>query len=185
MHLRRTVVLAAAAVLATGTVACGGGDDLPPPPASPAAVAPSSTLDPEHQEILDVYRGSVEAMVTAQQVGDPEHPDLARYFIERTPALLDLQSAIRQNDGQGLYYLGDLAVVTAEVSGIDRDALPSLATIESCLDYTNYQLVNREDDTPVPGAEPLGRHPVTSQAVYGTDNRWYIATSSTDWDATC
>jgi hypothetical protein len=175
-------------MLATATVACGGddGDDLPPP-ASPGQEAgePSSTLDPEHRQILDVYNGAVQTMVAAQQAGDPDYPELTRYFIERTPALINLQGSITRNGDRGVYYAGDLAVVTAEVTTIDQDADPPTATIESCVDYANYQLVYREDDSPVPDTEPLGRHPETWQAIRGTDDRWYIATGTTDWDETC
>lgn len=179
-------MFAAVAVLATGAVACGGDDDLPPPPSPEAgAGTPTATLDPEHQEILDVYYGAVEAMMTAQKAGDPDHPDLTRYFLERTPALINLQGGIRQNDDRGTYYAGDLTVVDAGVTDIDLDAVPPTATIESCVDYANYQLVYREDDSPVPDAEPQGQHPETWQAILGTDDRWYIATGTTDWDETC
>lgn len=65
------------------------------------------------------------------------------------------------------------------------DAEPPSATVESCVDYADYRLVHREGDSPVPGAGPLGRHPETWQAVYGTDHRWYLATGRTDWDRTC
>jgi hypothetical protein len=185
-HVCRVAGFAAMALLATGLAACGGEDDDLPPPASPAAAPPSSsTIPPEHQEILDVYYGAVDAMVAAQQAGDPDDPNLTRYFLERTPALLNIQSGIRQNDDRGTYYAGDLIVVNAEVTGIDTDATPPTATIESCVDYTTYQLVYREDDSPVPDVEPQARHPGTWQAILGTDDNWYIATGTTDWDGTC
>jgi hypothetical protein len=175
-------------MLGIATAACGGdgGDDLPPPASPrPEAGGPASTLDPEHQQILDLYHGAVQAMVAAQQAGDPDYPELTRYFLERTPALINIQGSIERNGERGVYYAGDLVVVTAEVTGIDQAADPPTATVESCVDYANYQLVNREDDSPVPDSEPLGRHPETWQAIHGTDGRWYIATGTTDWDETC
>jgi hypothetical protein len=181
----RIVGLVAAAVLAAGLAACGGGDDDLPPPASPAEALPSSTIPPEHQEILDVYYGSVDAAVAAQQTGDRDHPDLARYFGGNTPALLDVQLGIDRQDEQGTYYEGDLVVVTATVTELDTEADPPQATIESCLDDSTYQLVRREDGSPVENTEPGGTYSVTSTASTDADGRWYVVQSTAHWDEPC
>lgn len=182
----RAAAFAATAVLTLAVAACGsdGGDDLPPP-ASPPADGSPPTGDPEHREILDVYYGSVEAMVAAQAAGDPNHPDLALYFLDRTSALMNIESSIQQNDARGMYYSGDLEIVAAEIAEIDMDAEPPLAVIDACVDYSSYHLVHREDDSPVSETEPAGRHPVISQAVLATDDHWYIATSEAHWDESC
>jgi hypothetical protein len=185
-HLRRAGALAAAAVLTAATVACGGGGDDLPPPASPEAPETRPTAsDPLHQEILDVYYASVGAMVAAQQAGNPDDPALTRYFLETAQAHLNVQSTIQRNQGRGMYYTGTIGIVSAEVAGMDPDATPPIATIESCLDYSDYLLVHREDDSPVPDAETTGRVSVTAEAVNGTDDRWYIATSTAHWDEPC
>jgi hypothetical protein len=162
-----------------------GTEGLPDPPASPAETGPTATVPSEHREILDVYHNAVRAAVAAQRAGDPNHPDLRRYFLERTSALLNVQSGIRRNQDRGMYYEGDLVVVTAEVTALDRDATPPRATVVSCLDDTNYRLVHRDDGSPVEGTQPGGRYTVTSEAVNGTDGRWYIATESAEWDRSC
>lgn len=185
-HVRRMAGLAAAFALAAVLVACGddGSDDLPPP-ASPAAAAPSSTIPPEQQEILDVYYGSVQASVAAQRAGDRDHPDLARYFGGNTPALLDVQLGIDRNDEQGIYYDGELVVVTATVTDLDLEAEPPQATIESCLDDSDYRLVRRADGSPVENTEPGGRYSVTSTASPDAAGRWYVVQSIAHWDEPC
>ncbi len=184
--LVRAVGFAAMIALGLSVTACGGdsGDGLPPP-ASPPADTPAQTIDPEHQQILDVYYGSVDAMVAAQAAGDPDYPDLANYFLVGAAALMNVESGIQHNNLRGTYYLGDLKVVSATVTEVDLEAEPPVAVIEACLDYSNYLLVHREDDSRVPGVEPPGRHPVTNQAVLGTDGFWYIATSETHWTESC
>jgi hypothetical protein len=185
-HLRRVAALVAAAMLAIATVACGGDSDDLPPPASPGEDRPRPTAaDPEQQAILDVYYGSVEAMVAAQQAGNPDDPALTQYFLETAQAHLNVQSTIARNQGRGMYYTGSIGVVSAEVAELDPEATPPIATIESCLDYSDYILVHREDDSPVPDAGTTGRVSVTAEAVTGTDARWYIATSTAHWDEPC
>lgn len=183
---RSALALVAAAGLAAGAGACGGdhGEDLPPPPASPPG-GPASTLDPQRQEILDTYYGSVDAMVRAQQAGDPEHPDLAQYFAEDTAALVNLKGTIARNTNRGMYYAGDLVVASAEVTDIDTDPASTLATIESCLDYADYRLVHREDDTPVPDLDPVGRVTVRAEALRADDDHWYIVANTAHWDEPC
>lgn len=185
-HVRRSAALAASIALAAAMIACGDDDvsGLPDPPASPPATA-TSTVDPEHQEILDVYYRSVEAMVAAHQAGDPEHPELSQYFVERTQALHNLQNTIRRNEDEGMYYAGPLVVASAEVVDVDLDDIPPRATIESCVDYTDYELVHREDGSAVDDEEPLGRYQVTAEALYGKDERWYITTNTAHWDEPC
>ncbi|HEY8472097.1 MAG TPA: hypothetical protein VIL37_05610 [Natronosporangium sp.] len=188
-HGYRLVVLATTAVLATGLTACGGGGDddaLPAPPASAESGPTAPAVDPAHQPILDAYYGSVDAMVAAQQADDPEHPDLSRYFVERTPAYHGVMNTINNNRRRGMYYAGDLVVVAAEVTEIDPEAEPPKATVESCLDYSNYQLVYREDDSPVEEAEEVGRVTITAELVQDvTDGRWYVLTNTPHWDEAC
>ncbi|MPZ25992.1 MAG: hypothetical protein GEV12_05965 [Micromonosporaceae bacterium] len=161
-------------------------DDLPPPPAAdPAAAGSQATVDPAHQPILDAYRGSVQAMLAAQAAGDPEHPDLTRFFAEGTPALFNVVSGVERHTARGTYYAGDLIVTAAEVTDLDLTTTPPEAIIESCLDSTNYRLVRREDNTPVPEAEPGRRYLVISKALQNTDDRWYIVETQAEWETEC
>jgi hypothetical protein len=68
---------------------------------------------------------------------------------------------------------------------MDLETDPPEATIEACLDYSGYQLVHREDDSPVPDAEPVGRVTVVAEAVNGPDQRWYLLTHTPHWDDEC
>jgi hypothetical protein len=182
----RTVALTAAAALAFAMTACGNdsGDDLPPP-ASPPTGDSSPAGDPEHQEILDVYYGSVEAMVAAQEASDPDHPDLALYYIERTPAWHSIRNTITRHGEHGAHYTGKLVVVSAEVVHIDHDATPVAATIDACLDDSDYRLVYIDDGSPVEDAAPGGRYSLTATAILGTDDNWYISETTAHWDEPC
>jgi predicted small lipoprotein YifL len=187
LRSRLVVVLTLVALLTIPLTGCrdNGPGDLPPPPSPAGTAAPESTVDPVRQAVLDTYRGSVQAMMAAQQAGDPDYPDLTRYFIERGSAFNSVRSGIQRHGARGTYYRGELMVVTAEVTEVDQDAEPPEATIESCLDDTNYQLVHRGDGSVVPEAEPGGRYRVTSTALLGNDDRWYIVASTAHWEESC
>lgn len=185
----RVAILALVTLLTFTVTGCNNDDtsDLPPAPATEdtPSTAPESTLDPTRQAILDTYHGSVQAMVAAQRAADPDHPDLTRYFIDRTSALINVRNGIVRADARGTYYDGELVVVSAEVTSLDQDADPPEAVVESCLDDTEYRLVNRDDGSPVSDAEPGGRYRVTSKALLGTDDRWYIVASTAHWEEEC
>lgn len=123
--------------------------------------------------------------MAAQRAGNRDHPDLARYFGANTPALLDVQLGIDRNNERGTYYDGELVVVAADVTDLDLEAEPPEATIESCLDDSNYQLVRREGSSPVENTEPGGRYTVTSTASPDADGRWYVVQSTAHWDEPC
>lgn len=187
-HGWSAVALAVATFLAVSVTGCNGDDtgSLPPPPATdPAAAGSQTTVDPAHQPILDAYRGSVQAMVAAQAAGDPDHPDLARYFAEGTPAFSNVEGGVDRHIARGTYYAGDLVVASADVTDLDMSTTPPEAVIESCLDSTNYRLVRREDNTPVPDAEPGRRYLVISKALLNTDDRWYIVETQAEWETEC
>lgn len=190
--LRRAQAAGALAVVAgfaAGVAGCAGDDtdDLPPPPSTPlpAATRSAPTGNPVHLEILDVYRGSIEAMVIAQRAGDPDHPALTRHFLARTPAHLQVLNGINLHESRGEYYEGTVEVVSAEVTDLDLEAAPPEATVSSCLDDSEYRLVSRDDDEPVPDAEPGGRYTVTSTAWIGDDDQWYIVDTEEHWNEPC
>jgi hypothetical protein len=185
--IRRAGTLVMTAVLALPTAACVGGDDVDlPPPASPVdGPGTPGPTDPTHQAILDTYYGSVAAMVAAHEAIDPDHPELKRYYIERTPALETIQRVINRHGPHGAHYSGDLVVVSATVTDVDLESTPALATIEACLDDTNFTLVFEADGAPVPSTEPGGRYSVTATALLGTDGNWYIVEFTSHWDEPC
>jgi hypothetical protein len=176
--------LAAAAALLIALAGCSGtGDDLPPPAAPDTE--PTATIDPVHQEILEVYAGSVAAMVAAQRAGDPDYPDLTQFFLEQTPAHTKVLNGITIQEANGEYYEGDIEVVSSEVTELDPEATPPEATIRACLDRSGYRLVNREDNSPVPDAVHVEHYLVTATAWSDPDGRWFIAETEEHWDQTC
>src|SRR5690554_5897431 len=156
------MVVAGAVVASVGAVAgCFGQPEpvvFPHPPADTGSgarteTAPTPTLDPEAaaavEEILTAYRGSVEASVTASRASDPFHPVLDRYLAGAARALVGRY--VRQAQEDNLYYDGELRIVSATVTKIDLAAQPPTATVEACLDNSDYRAVDRDTDAPVTG----------------------------------
>ncbi|QSB15736.1 hypothetical protein JQS43_05190 [Natronosporangium hydrolyticum] len=186
-HPRRWLTLAPAVALVAATAACGDDDlDLPDPPAAPPTAATATpTVDPELQPFVESYEEALSAVVVAHEAGDPEHPDLLANFLDPSGALNNLQNTIRRNEDHDVYYKGELVIISAEVAELDPPDLPTEATIDFCIDYSGYDLVNREDDSPAGDGDPLGRYPVTALFLLGTDDNWYVVGQSTDWDEEC
>lgn len=142
-----------------------------------AGATPTSTVDPEMaaaiEEILAVYHGSLEASVTANQAGDPHHPDLDRYLAGAARIWVGHYTRNARDDN--IYYTGELTAVSATVSDIDLTAQPPTATVEACLDGTDYRPVDRDTGTPVPGAAEGGRFMEKITVQRFAHGRWMVA----------
>jgi hypothetical protein len=149
----------------------------------PTAVETSfDPLDETRAEILAAFDGYIRASVEANRRGDPYYDGLELY----TDGVLRLQvaqSIISRND-DGSYYIGELKS-EATVDSIDLDADPPTATISACMDATNYHLVYREDNSPVPGVSARGRYKAEATAMMNSDGRWLIVASVAHLDQSC
>lgn len=150
-----------------------------------APVGLETSFDPlaaTRAEILAAFDGYIRASVEANRRGDPYYDGLALY----TDGVLRLQIAqsIMTHNDNGRYYLGELKS-EATVESIDMDADPPTATISACIDATDYHLVYREDNSPVPGAATGMRYKAEAIATMNTDGRWLIAASAAHRDQAC
>lgn len=149
----------------------------------PAGV--DTSLDPladARAAVLAAYDSYIRASVEANRRGDPDYGGLELY----TGGLLRAQVAqgIISHNENGRYYAGELKS-EASVDSIDLDAEPPTATISACMDATDYRLVYREDDTPVPGTNEVRRYMAAATATMSTDGRWLITASVAYADQPC
>ncbi len=186
----RRASLVLAATLAAASVGAAAGCSAEPesvvfphPPSDTdaplrAVAAPTSSVDPDTaaaiEQILAAYEGAVQASVAAHRAGDPDHPHLDRHLADL--ARRQVRQAIQDNVDKHLYYDGDLRIVEATVTAIDLDASPPTATIEACVDTTDYRLLNRDTGEPPPGVDQEGgRRLERMQVDRFAHGRWMIA----------
>lgn len=139
----------AVAALAVVAAACGGGDDGPANEEaivddetsnSSAADGTATTLSPE-EEVLTAYEAASDALSSAYDPPDPDHPDLlATYGGE---ALSRIQGTLSQLQGEGVSYVG-----TFELHPTVITLAGNTAVIEDC--YVNHtQVVQTETREPI------------------------------------
>lgn len=177
------VPLAALSLLLT---ACTG-KPAAPSVTPPATTSPSPSVDPAEAQntakVLALYDNFNKALVTWQAKSDVNkaNDELPKYTVDplKTQLLLDL----RQRSLAGLHNTGQ-PTWTAKVSKINVTKTPFTATIESCYDATNYQLVDSKGKPAgVPGQAK--KYVVTATAEQYGDGNWYLQTSAADRGRTC
>jgi type IV pilus biogenesis protein CpaD/CtpE len=183
IRLPIVVLLAAAAVLAGCT------DDEPSTStssSSPPSPAASPSVDVEQgqarTQILTVYTGYQQAVMAASLKGDYQAKALAQYTAE--PLLGQTRNSIYQIKQAGLVNKG-VRRWSPQITDIQLDGTPPTATIEDCTDTSEWIVVSRKTDKPVPA--PSGRptkYLVTSTAKK-VSGKWYIAESKGDWSRPC
>lgn len=186
----RCAGLMLAAAVATASVGAAAGCSAEPesvvfphPPSDTdaplrAGAAPTPTVDPAVaaaiEEILIAYEGAVQASMTAHRAGDPDHPHLDRHLAGE--ARRQVRLAIRNTVDDHLYHDGELRIVEATVTAIDLDSSPPTATLEACVDNTDYRLVDRDTGEPPPGMDHQGgRRLERMQVDRFAHGRWMIA----------
>jgi hypothetical protein len=148
----------------------------------PDAVAASPSTDPDRIAVLAAYDGYVRASVEANRRGEPRYAGLELYAGELLRA--QIANGISQHIAAGNYYQGELKS-EATVASIDLQSNPPVATISACMDATNYRLVNRTDNSPVPGASAGRRYMATASAAMNTNGRWLITGTAAHTDQSC
>jgi hypothetical protein len=151
--------------------------------AAPSVVDTSSDpLDATRADIIAAFNGYLRVTAEANHRGDPYYDGLALY-IDAVYGLKIAQGIIERNDS-GTYYAGELTA-EATVESVDLDAEPATATISACMDATDYHLVYRTDDSPVPGVNALTRYPAEATAMLSADDRWLIVGTTARLEETC
>jgi hypothetical protein len=182
----QVLLLSLLAVLAVATGIIGlavwqardGGAD-----AAPSVVETSpDPLAETRTEIIAAFDGYLRVTAEANHRGDPYYDGLGLY-IDAVYGLKIAQGIIERNDA-GTYYAGELTA-EATVEAVDLAAEPATATISACMDATDYRLVYRVDDSPVPGLETLTRYPAEATAMLSAGGRWLIVSTTARLEETC
>jgi hypothetical protein len=151
--------------------------------AAPLVVDTSSDpLDATRADIIAAFDGYLRVTAEANHRGDPYYDGLGLY-IDALYGLKIAQGIIERNDN-GTYYAGELKAEAA-VESVDLDAEPATATISACMDATDYHLLYRRDDSPVPGVNALTRYPAEATAMLSDDGRWLIVETTARLEETC
>jgi len=155
--MTRTIhgAIAAALVVLAATLATACDQDEQPATASPTTApatgsptgAPTSaapqTRDQASQAAIDAYVGMQNAFLTAGQLGDPAHPDLATYATEL--ALTRLTDGLKSYQSKGLLIRGQAAYHPKIESLAPADA-PTKAQVRDCMDTSKTALYKANGD---------------------------------------
>ena len=155
------------------------------PSRSSTAVTPS--VDPSTAAAIDAsvaaYQGYFAAYAVAAAVPDPDDPNLARYA---GGALLSLsQHNLRTLKDHGAVELGH-PKTTVTSSRADLSASPPTVTVQACVDYSDYRLVFKVNQSPVPsGSLARSRYATTATVNLFTDGQWLVVGDTPHRDTPC
>jgi hypothetical protein len=177
--------LLAALALVAALPGCAGKPAAVPSSAPSASPTPSvnAAVAQQTAKVLQVYDDFYKQLIVLETTGDvaKARTELPKYTVDplRTQLLLEL----RQYQSAGLHEAGR-PVWSAKVTQINLDKTPWSATIESCYDATNYNLVDAKGKAAgIPGQAK--RYVVTAKAEMYGDGNWYLQTSQADRERTC
>jgi hypothetical protein len=186
-HTSRPVIGVAAALLAIAlaTTGCGEGKDQGPRGADPTGPATSATATepPEAAEILAAFDGYRRALRAANESGT-ESPteELRKYLTD--PLLSEAVAQLHRNRLRGVYYAGSSVAVDPRVTEVRPDAKPKTAALVTCVDNSDYRLIYRSNNSPVP--VPSGnRRMMASYAASYVDGQGWRISDSTSLDQPC
>lgn len=146
----------------------------------------TTSTDPDTEAraaALSAYDSYLRAVVEANRRGEAHYDGLALY----TGELLrqSIAQSITDNTTKGIYYMGELKNVETRIDSIDLASQPPVASISACLDATNYRLVFRTDNSPVPGTSTGRRYMAGATASMSSNGRWLIIGTIAHADQTC
>ncbi|WP_203993977.1 hypothetical protein [Virgisporangium aurantiacum] len=151
-------------------VGCGRDVDSEKQPSGMTASAEASTTA---REILAALYGYKEALRIANESGtETPSKDLSAYLVD--PLLSEIAAMIHSNRQKGVYYAGTSVPVDPKVTDLRADAEPPTAVVRACTDNTNYRLVYRRNNSPVPAPSYELRILASYEAVYVAGQGWRI-----------
>ena len=102
-------------------------------------------------------------MQKAEDVGNPQHPELKKYLAD--PLLTRVRLAIRDAKENGAMRTGSLGS-DPSVTAVTLDSVPAAVEIQDCIDSSKYKLVYRDTKKSVPGTVN-GRFLATAGGKHG------------------
>jgi hypothetical protein len=174
------------AVTAT-LAACGGGHPTGQPSTSPPPTAPSSpSVDPSvaaaSAQVLAVYNAYLQATKAANATADYQSADLKKYTT--SPLQQQVIAQLYQNNQHGAVYKGEF-ISNPKVVDVRLSADPPTATVEDCIDYTNYRLVYKANNLPVPVASGGRRFVVATTAKQVVGQGWLLSDAHSYRERSC
>lgn len=177
-------------VIAVATVALMGCTDKPTahPSRSPVSASPTSTLSPAEQQAVDqvlaAYRGYLTVTGKAQSTATTDSGELGQYLTD--PLLTQTLVNVHNMQVTGQVYTGQLVSVGPRVTMLNLATDPATATIEDCLDATNYRKVRKDTGSPLssPG-QTIRRFTGVTNATLVKGKGWRISQSEAHQERPC
>ncbi|MCX5215691.1 hypothetical protein OG689_41790 [Kitasatospora sp. NBC_00240] len=175
--------LAAATALLTG---CGSGGaakvDASPSPSVASSAPPSA--DPTaaaSAAVLTAYRGMWAEEVKAFASGSLKDVNLEQYAGDK--ALADIKASAVYYQDNNQVFKGE-PKLAPKVTAIDLSTTPNRATVEDCVDASNFLPVDKATGTPAKITD-ANRPYVQTSSVRIYAGRWVVMESTINRDKTC
>lgn len=189
--VRRGLIISTIGVVAAvSMIACGGEADPGSPTPSAASAPPipaSPTLGAAEQaataKAVAAYNAYFAEYVAAAAIPDPDDPRPSDYL---GGALLSLsRHNIRMLQDHGAVELGH-PKTTVTATHLDLAGEPPTVTIDACVDYSDFRLVYKDSQSPVPNSSlDRVRYTTTATVNLFADDRWLVSDDSPHRDTPC
>jgi hypothetical protein len=143
----------------------------------------ASTEAPAAAEILTTFESYRQALRAANESGtDSPTEELRKYLSD--PLLTEAVAQLHRNRLRGVYYAGASVAVDPRVTEVRSDTQPPIAALVTCVDNSDYRLVYRSNNSPVPVPSGNRRMMASYTATYVEGQGWRIS-DSTSLDQPC
>ncbi|MEV0875161.1 hypothetical protein AB0I86_28895 [Streptomyces sp. NPDC049950] len=184
------MALGTAVVLSLALTGCGSGGDAKPSAtttaASSAPAASESPADPHaatKAAVLASYTSMWVEQMKAYRVASPDGTKLDDFAT--LDALTAFERDLAHMKKNHTVIRGGLGH-QPEVTALDVDAKLPMATVEDCIDLSQWQTLDTKTSKPIPlpTAQPL-RYVATATVERWDDNRWMVTEYEPDGTRTC
>jgi hypothetical protein len=158
------------------------------PPTGTASPSPSSTLSPAEQQaadqVLAAYRGYLAVTAKANTTATADSGELGQYLTD--PLLTQTLVNVHNMQVAGQVYTGALVSGGPRVTALNLSTDPATATVEDCLDASNYRKVRKDSGSPVssPG-QTIRRFTGVTNAILVKGKGWRINQSEAHQERPC
>ncbi|MFE5484105.1 hypothetical protein [Streptomyces sp. NPDC056527] len=171
----RAVAVLLVASAMTGVSACGVSEPSDKPSATPTTSGsateaptptPSDSVDQTKTQLIHIYDNYWAQMEKAYALGSAKETDLSKYAAGL--ALVKAEKNIANHSKAGRSTTGTVRISSSTVTKSDLSSKVPSATLTSCLDVSEWDLIDRKTKKKV--ALPEGRR--TQYVIVSTFERW-------------